>query len=144
MSSRCVNVVGLPAGCADDLSLRNWATVLPHKCTLFVVVEEFAHVFVDSDAACGQKFCAGPAAGFHADGPDASPAWGFGIVGGVAEGEAFVGDEAEMFEGCFEDVGVGLRAVGVIGGGLFFEEVLHIGDLFVGLDVLLAGGCLRC
>ena len=115
---------------------------LAYQCALFEVVEEVADVSVNLDAASGEEVFAGPAAGFYADGPDLSFAGGFGVVGGVPEGQDFVRLQAEALEGGLEDVGVGLGTFSVVGAAFLFDEVFHADDFFVDQEVFLAGG--RC
>jgi hypothetical protein len=78
-----------------------------HECALVEAFEEFGYVLIDLDAAGVEEFLAGPAAGGDADGADACFAGGFGVVGGVAEGEDVGGFGVELVEGGGEDVGVG-------------------------------------
>ena len=129
-------------GCVWDLASSTTRDVLDlaNQRTLVEVVQQVADIFVDLHTAFSQKLLARPAAGRDSDRPDACVTCGFGVVGGVTEGEYLGRFKSEALERSLKDVRMRLGVVRIVGRTLFFDQVFHIGDLLVGQQIFLAGG----
>ncbi len=97
---------------------------------------------VDGDAAGGPEVGFGEAPAEDANGAEADPGGGLGVVWGVTDDEGVRRVEiAKFLQDGAENIRVGLGAFDVGGVGLHVRDVLDLGNLLVGLhDVVFTGG----